>query len=277
MESGSKTTVIVNTALTLSGTPCNVTFVRGSSAGSRVNLQVLGETTDFNFVDMRDINAMGKALHFGAQSTVANQNNNNITWDPYDPGKVEGLGEDRLCQVFDSTDADSYTLPAGGFYGNEYTGYTWKKVEADNSVTTVASGVGYDAAKLDIRPYGYGKYSIDVDYSNGSSSLCRVSDTIIIDMTPPVVITSPFRVCMKYPSTVIADVTGMPGTGVKWYATDYATAPLPDTAVLVDGATYYVTRTVNGCESLPVAVQLKLINCNNKVYINPNLRLRVPY
>ncbi len=262
-------TQTVNVNLTMSGTPCDVLPIRSVTSGTRANLNVLAGTTNFNFVNIKDINASGLALHFGAQSTVAGQNNNNVTYDPYDPGAIEGLGADLTCQVFRDDDPASYTLTAAGFYGNEYTQYSWKKV---GNNTVIGTG-----STLDIRPYGYGTYTVDVAYTNGLTVTCRVSDDIVVNMTPSMTVASPYNVCIKGQSTLISDVTGLTGQDIKWYATSSSITPLPSTTVLVDGQTYYVTQTIDGCESVPVELTVKLINCNNKVYINPNLRLRVSY
>lgn len=40
------------------------------------------------------------------------------------------------------------------------------------------------------------------------------------------------------------------GSGIKWYSSITGTSPIADATVLVNGASYYATQTVNGCESL---------------------------
>lgn len=44
------------------------------------------------------------------------------------------------------------------------------------------------------------------------------------------------------------------GTNLQWYSNSTVGTPLPLSTVLVDGATYYVSQTVNGCESLRIAI-----------------------
>ncbi|MDH6354177.1 hypothetical protein M2132_000499 [Dysgonomonas sp. PH5-45] len=171
LESGRTQTVTKN--LTMSGTPCDVSHIQSITAGTQANLDVQAGTTRFDFVNIKDINASGKTLHFGNKSTVAGQNNTNITYDPYKPGTIDGLGDPLPCQVFDNGDPDSYTLTAAGFYGNEYTQYTWKKVGSETVIGTNST--------LDMRPHGYGTYSVEVVYTNGVKETCRVSDTILIN------------------------------------------------------------------------------------------------
>jgi uncharacterized delta-60 repeat protein len=44
------------------------------------------------------------------------------------------------------------------------------------------------------------------------------------------------------------------GTNLQWYSNSTGGTPLPLSTVLVDGATYYVSQTVNGCESSRIAI-----------------------
>lgn len=44
------------------------------------------------------------------------------------------------------------------------------------------------------------------------------------------------------------------GTGITWYSDVAGTTEIPSTTVLVDGATYYVSQTLNGCESEILAI-----------------------
>lgn len=44
------------------------------------------------------------------------------------------------------------------------------------------------------------------------------------------------------------------GTNLQWYSNSTGGTPLPLSTVLVDGATYYVSQTVNGCESPRIAI-----------------------
>ncbi len=53
------------------------------------------------------------------------------------------------------------------------------------------------------------------------------------------------------------------GTNLQWYSNSTGGTPLPLSTVLVDGATYYVSQTVNGCESSRIAI-IVTQNLNNE-------------
>lgn len=262
-------TQTIKTNLNMSGTTCDILPIESSSANNRAKLNVLAGNTSFNFINMKDVDAIGLTLHFGAQSTISDQNNNNVTYDPYDPGHIEGLGEDRLCQIVDDEDPKTYTIGTDGFYGNEYTQYSWKKVGSSTVIGTEPT--------LDFRPFGSGEYTVDVAYSNGTTVTCRVSDNIIIKIAPTLSVQSPLEVCIRGVKTHISDVTNIAGTDIRWYANADKTTLLPSTTEIIDGSTFYLTQTVDGCESAPVEVHILLVKCNNKVYINPSLRTRASF
>ena len=58
------------------------------------------------------------------------------------------------------------------------------------------------------------------------------------------------------------DATETPST-FTWYSDAAGTTVIPDTTVLVDGTTYYVTQTFNGCESAPIAITVSEIDCSS--------------
>ncbi|MGB6083130.1 T9SS type A sorting domain-containing protein [Moheibacter sp.] len=56
---------------------------------------------------------------------------------------------------------------------------------------------------------------------------------------------------------------------LTWYADEDLTTVLPDTTLIVDGTTYWVTQTVNGCESEATAVlveELSISDFNNNAF-----------
>jgi gliding motility-associated-like protein len=54
------------------------------------------------------------------------------------------------------------------------------------------------------------------------------------------------------------------GTAINWYATNSSTTVLPYTTVLINGANYFATQTINGCESVNrLAVNVTLITTLN--------------
>ncbi|MBD8346636.1 hypothetical protein [Dysgonomonas sp. HGC4] len=105
---------------------------------------------------------------------------------------------------------------------------------------------------------------------------CIVVATInIVERTAPVVPAEPAVEICRLPVNTLADVV-INGESLKFYATAVSPAVLPLTTVLVNGAGYYVTQTKDNCESARVYFTVKLRNCIN-VYVNPNLRMRVPF
>ena len=164
--------------LTLGGTPCDVTSVKSNITGTKANINLTGDVTNFNFGNLKDINASGKALHFGEQSTIANQNNSsNITYDPYNPGSFEGLGADWIDHVVDPNKPSTYILGTQNFYGNNRTTYKWYKTGGlGSNVTSIIS----TAKEIDIRKFGYGTYKVVVEYSNGTMVTCSSDDEVYL-------------------------------------------------------------------------------------------------
>ena len=164
---------------TLGGTPCDVTFVQSSTPGSRANVDVTAANTKFNFGNLKDINASGKTLHFAEQSTIANQNNNNITYDPYNPGSFDGLGPDWINHRINNADSSTYMLTTNGFYGNMYTTYKWYKLNDSRYDPNISISMSKD---IDIRDFGEGTYRVEVSYSDGQNITCVVPEEIFIKL-----------------------------------------------------------------------------------------------
>ena len=252
----------------LGGTPCAVTFVQNSTTGLRANINVTGGNTNFNFGNLKEINASGQTLHFGAQSTIAGQNNNNITYDPYNPGAFAGLGADWLCHTVDDADSSTYLIPTDAFYGNSSTTYSWHKLNDSNYNPATVLGTGNT---IDIRNFGFGTYKVEVTYTDGASITCVVSDEINI-LQRTVAPTASSLVCSKVNNT-LADIT-VNGTNPKWYADNTTNTELPSNTAITNGATYYASQTQNNCESTRTAVTISIVLCNKAVMVNPNLRVR---
>ncbi|MGV3460551.1 MAG: T9SS type A sorting domain-containing protein [Flavobacterium sp.] len=90
-----------------------------------------------------------------------------------------------------------------------------------------------------------GTYYASLKTGNCESTRVAVAVTVG-DVTAPVV--APLTLCAN---STVANLTAN-GTGLKWYADATATTPL-DAATPVTAGDYYVTQTVNACES-PTAV-----------------------
>ncbi|WP_284651896.1 T9SS type B sorting domain-containing protein [Flavobacterium terrisoli] len=78
------------------------------------------------------------------------------------------------------------------------------------------------------------------------SSLVPV--TITIQNTPTPTGNSPQTLCASQNPTL--DDIVLTGTTINWYSSNSSTIVLPSNTLLADGATYFATQTVNGCESI---------------------------
>ncbi|PXV65940.1 hypothetical protein CLV62_106114 [Dysgonomonas alginatilytica] len=242
-------------------------YFYGDQGSAPRTLNLLGGRNDVNFVNIKDINATGGlTLHFGDKSTVAGQNNTNVTYDAYNSGEFNGFPSDWTCHFIDTDISTSYTLTADGFFGNEYTEYIWTKVGDVNFPDVIGT-----EHSIDLRIFGYGTYRVQVKYN----ATCIVSGLVtIIKRTDNVDGgVQPSKVCLL-PINTLANVSVV-GEDLKCYATAVSADVLPLTTVLSDGTTYYVTQTINNCESGRVPITIRIGDCTS-VYVNPNLRMRVP-
>jgi trimeric autotransporter adhesin len=100
----------------------------------------------------------------------------------------------------------------------------------------------------------------------------RKGVTISLNVVTPPTASSPQS--FSTPSTINNLVAT--GTSLQWYATTTGGTVLPSTTALVNGSTYYVSQTTNGCESartsvlVDVALGTNDFNFNSKLSIYPN-------
>src|SRR5690554_6533100 len=183
-------TQTINERLYASGNPCFILFMSSTASGSPAYLNVLGGGLDFNYTNVRDIDASGSygTIEMGPQSTVAG-NNININFAPYDPdAEIEGFGDhlDLPCPL------TPFTIYTDGFYPNPSTEFLW--------------GDGSTADTLHITSFG--TYTITVNYGEG----CVVQDTLHVrpfDITPPVITGCPTDITQSNDS-------GICGAEVTW-------------------------------------------------------------
>ena len=99
---------------------------------------------------------------------------------------------------------------------------------------------------------------------NSCESL-RVPVTISIQNTPAPTGAANQILCSNTNPTL--STINISGTAINWYTTNTSTTILQNTTALINGASYYATQTINGCESVNrLAVNLTLIttlNANN--------------
>jgi hypothetical protein len=115
--------------------------------------------------------------------------------------------------------------------------YQWKK---DNVNINGATTNTYTA----IQP---GVYSCVI--TNGSCTFTTSDITLNQVATPP---TANSTQSFNSGDTLVN--LSVTGSNLQWYSSSTGGAPLPLSTVLVDGATYYVSQTINGCESSRIAI-----------------------
>jgi hypothetical protein len=98
-----------------------------------------------------------------------------------------------------------------------------------------------------------GTYTINARNATG----CITSNTVTVDA--PAVPNGPVASAQTFcTAATVAQLTAN-GTGLKWYADATTTTPLASTAVLSTGV-YYVSQTVNSCESTRTSVNVTVNN-----------------
>jgi len=113
-----------------------------------------------------------------------------------------------------------------------------------------------------------GNYSLTVS-ANGCSSTAAIT-TVNGSPAPTGAATQTF--CSTVSPTIASLVAT--GTAIQWYGTATGGSPLPTTFGLSDGATYYATQTVSGCESptrLAVTVTVNPVGVSPAITGSTNL------
>lgn len=249
--------------LYLSGTPCQSNTLV-SSAGTPANLRVLNGNALFDYVNVQNINASGLPLTF-ERNSQNNGGTTNISFVTSGSAGLVGLGPDWQCHQMDPMTASTYTLDASGFFGGATSTYSWTKVGDPAHPEVLGTG-----STLNILTTGYGTYRVSVDYKGGSS--CVVSDDMVVFQRTAVPIANASqRMCRNSAATV--DKLTATGTALKWYNVSSGGTALASNVSLVSGTTYYVTQTLNSCESNRVPVVVTLYSC--MVNLNHGLRSKV--
>ena len=129
--------------------------------------------------------------------------------------------------------------------------FTWSQLGTVNSTITqnnVLANSFVLPQPSSAGTYNYTLTALSDKYCSGTITTANASITINAIPVAPTVI-SP----MSYPQGATATALTATGTGLLWYSvatggTGSATAPIPSTAT-IGTANYYVSQTVNGCES----------------------------
>ena len=141
--------------------------------------------------------------------------------------------------------------------GTPSTTYLWSTGEETNTITP--------------SPTQTTTYWVDVT-ANGVT--CRRSITITVNNTPAPTGLATQNLCS---GGTVANLSAT-GTNIKWYGTATGGTQLASTTPLINGAIYYASQTVNGCESKQ---RLKVVTCPNAFITSwqidtPNQTITIP-
>ena len=93
--------------------------------------------------------------------------------------------------------------------------------------------------------------STSFSYSNHGGSNCGSTSASFTFVPPPAPPAAPTGAASQtFCSGATVAQLNATGTAVQWYTTPTGGSPLANTTVLMNGATYYATQTVNGLESI---------------------------
>src|SRR5690606_26131162 len=97
-----------------------------------------------------------------------------------------------------------------------------------------------------------------VSQKTGICESARAAITFVVNQVLPQPSASSQTFCS---SAIVADLvaTGEPGAILQWFASATSTIPLDDNEALSNG-TYYVSQTMNGCESNRKAISVQIVN-----------------
>ncbi|MBN2634392.1 MAG: DUF2341 domain-containing protein [Bacteroidales bacterium] len=162
-----------------------------------------------------------------------------------DPASFISLGTETSNTILATTGvcSSSYTLdqgyPAGGVY----------------------SGTGVTGTNFDPSSAGVGTHLITYTYTDGLGCSNSVSKDIIVTPVPDPPVSSAATCCI----TNISDIAAT-GTNLRWYSDAALTVlegtgtPFATGETSVGVYTYYVTQTVNGCESSATTTGLTILD-----------------
>jgi len=129
--------------------------------------------------------------------------------------------------------------------------------EWSNTVPTIVSTSTADA-NLSNQPAG--NYNLTATDANGCSSI--YGPVVITSAAPPVgpTVTTPVDYCLGASASALTAT----GTNLLWYTVPVgglgnAVAPIPSTAI-VGSTSYYVSQTINGCESARIQIDVIINN-----------------
>jgi hypothetical protein len=175
--------------------------------------------------------------------------------------------------------SSSFLWKIGGLYDTWFKGKIddvgiWNRALSTSEVVSMYAltgatyvwSTGATTPTIQVNPTVTTQYWVDVT-ANGSTT--REYVTVYVINSPAPSGNSVQTVCQ---SGTVAQLNAT-GTNIQWYAAAQGGTPLPLTTNLVNGAVYYASQTVDGCESPRLAVHVTLINAtvvssNDTVCVN---------
>jgi hypothetical protein len=157
--------------------------------------------------------------------------------------------------------SSSFLWKIGGLYDTWFKGKIddvgiWNRALSTSEVVSMYAltgatyvwSTGATTPTIQVNPTVTTQYWVDVT-ANGSTT--RKYVTVYVTNSPAPSGNSVQTVCH---SGTLAQLS-VTGTNIQWYAASQGGTPLPLTTNLVNGAVYYASQTVDGCESPRLAVQ----------------------
>jgi gliding motility-associated-like protein len=108
----------------------------------------------------------------------------------------------------------------------------------------------------------YGVITVAASNECGTSAISSVKDTVFVTPLPTV------GALPNYCSGKKLSDLPVTATAPKWYATAVSTSTIPSSTTLVDATDYYVTQTLNGCESPRLKITVTVLPSPAKLIIS---------
>lgn len=103
-----------------------------------------------------------------------------------------------------------------------------------------------------------GTYTINWKYDDGNGNTETQQQSIVITTVALPTLTSPQTFCIQQNPTL--NSIAITGQNIKWYDAQTLGNLLPSSTVLTNGSTYFVSQTINNCESLRVPIAINIQN-----------------
>lgn len=114
-----------------------------------------------------------------------------------------------------------------------------------------------------------GDYTITWSYNDGNGNIETQTQQITITDVALPTLSTPQNFCVQQNPTLNA--LAIIGQNIKWYDAQINGNVISNTTVLVNGVTYFASQTINGCESIRVAVLVNIQNTNAPTGTSPQI------